>query len=80
MLGVGVLLCMCNSEASFVHVHYVHKSPLLSLHKQPLFLGGGSFKRTLQSANPAQRSCRAGPPVYIGWNLYSLAVRYGYSA
>ncbi len=31
----GVLLCMCESEASFLHVHYVQKSPLLSpLHKR----------------------------------------------
>jgi hypothetical protein len=29
----GVLLCMCNSEASFVHVQYGHKSLQLSLHK-----------------------------------------------
>ncbi len=31
----------------------------------------GSFKRTLLSAKPAQRSCRTGAPVYtlyIGWN------------
>ncbi len=47
---------------------------------------GGSFRRDLQSANPAQWSSRAGPPVYIGWNsvqlsiLCSQAVRYGYSA
>ncbi len=52
---------------------------------------GGSFRLTLQSANPAQRSCRTGPPVYTGWNrvqyiLCSLAAvagrygPYGYSA
>jgi hypothetical protein len=29
---------------------------------------GGSFTRTLLSANPAQRSSRTGPPVYIGWS------------
>ncbi len=29
---------------------------------------GGSFRRTLQSTNLAQRTCRTGPPVYIGWN------------
>jgi hypothetical protein len=30
---------------------------------------GGSFRRNLESANPAQRSSRTtGPPVYIDWN------------
>ncbi len=29
---------------------------------------GESFRRTFLSANPAQRSSRKGPPVYIGWN------------
>jgi hypothetical protein len=42
----------------------------------------GSFRRALQSANPAQRLCRTGPPVYIGWNRIHprLAGRHCYSA
>ncbi len=46
---------------------------------------GGSLRRNLLSANPAQRSCRTGPPVYIIQAgtvsfLRSLAGRFGYSA
>jgi hypothetical protein len=33
-----------------------------------LFETGGSFRQTVLSANPAQRSSHAGLPVYIGWN------------
>jgi hypothetical protein len=54
-----------------------------------LFLGNnrslGSFRRTLYSAKPAQRSCHTGPPCYIGWtgrgsSLCRLAGLYGNSA
>jgi hypothetical protein len=37
-----------------------------------------------KSAKPAQRSCRTGPPVYLGWNRrlqpVQLAGWFGYSA
>ncbi len=43
-------------------MYKVQCMPLLS------HIDGGSFRRTSQSPNTAQRSCCTGPPVYIGWN------------
>jgi hypothetical protein len=51
--------------------------------EQSMITSGGSFRRTLLSAKPAQRSCRTGSPVYIGWNrvhpMYTVKKCYRFS-
>jgi hypothetical protein len=67
--------------AGFVH----YKNNTAVNHDVSLFYipGLGVIDEPL-SAKPAQRSCRTGPPVYIGWNtmsiLCSMAGRYSNSA
>jgi hypothetical protein len=60
-VGSGVLLCMCESEASFLHVQCVlYKSSLLSLHKT----ASPTRWREPRSAELTYRPAN----LYIGWN------------